>query len=516
MLKKTLETQFKQAFQDSAVEIQADIFLEDPRHSEHGDYACNVCFKLAKTLKKSPKLIAEDFAEMLNKSALQEWGTVSALNGFLNIKLHDIVLRKTIKENANPTFPSDTHRYLIEYVSANPTGPLHIGHGRWAVLGSTIVNMLKFVGKTVSSEFYVNDAGNQIKLFRDSVNAIKGGKDVPDNGYHGHYIHELVQSDTDPLNEMLSQQRAVLTKVGATFDTWFSEKSLHESGELEETLNALKKNGYIYQHEGATWFKSTAFNDDKDRVLIKADGNYAYFAADIAYHKNKIDRNFDRLINIFGADHHGYVERIKASVAALLKSNYKDNQSIQILIGQLVNLFRNGNPVRMSKRSGEMITLDEVVDEIGVDATRFFLIQKSADTHVDFDLELAKKTSAENPIYYIQYAHARICSLLKKCDVPSSNSTTSPLPLETAERQLLGHLNRFPDEIYQAAQLLLPHKLANYTYDVARHFHTFYEQCPILKATAEQQESRIQLLIDTKRTFQTCLSILGISAPTSM
>lgn len=515
MLKKNLETQFSLAFEACGIPLAEPVFLEDPRHAEHGDYACNSCFKLAREFRKAPKMIAEEIAEKLKQSSLKEWGIITPLNGFLNIALHNHIHWATFTEVKPNAFPEDKNKYLVEYVSANPTGPLHIGHGRWAVLGSSIVNMMKFTGKTVSSEFYVNDAGNQINKFIDSVNAVKNGTPIPEDGYHGSYIKDIAKSDKNPIVSMKEQQAAILSKVGATFDLWFSEKSLHDNGELESTLADLKARNYIYEKDGATWFKSEALGDDKDRVLIKADGAYAYFAADIAYHKNKLDRGFNRLINIFGADHHGYVGRIKASVAALKGDDYKP-ESIQILIGQLVNLFRDGTPVKMSKRSGEMITLDEVADEIGVDATRFFLILKSADTHIDFDLELAKKTSSENPIYYIQYAHARICSILEKCKDIATSETIEIITLEEKEKQLISHINRFRDDIYNATEALLPHKLANYTYDLARHFHHFYEACPILKADDTDKIKRIIILEKTKSTFKTCLDILGISAPESM
>lgn len=515
MLKKNLETQFNLAFQTCGITLTEPAFLEDPRHAEHGDYACNSCFKLAREFKKAPKLIAEEIAEKLNQTHLKEWGIITPLNGFLNIALHNTVHWDTFTKTQEASFPEDPNRYLVEYVSANPTGPLHIGHGRWAILGSSIVNMMKYVGKSVSSEFYVNDAGNQINKFIASVNAVKNGTPIPEDGYHGNYIQEIAKNDNDPVTSMKEQQATILTKVGATFDHWFSEKSLHENGELQKTLENLRDTGFIYEKDGATWFKSEALGDDKDRVLVKADGAYAYFAADIAYHKNKLDRGFNRLINIFGADHHGYVGRIKASIAALKGDDFKP-ESIQILIGQLVNLFRDGTPVRMSKRSGEMITLDEVADEIGVDATRFFLIQKSADTHIDFDLEFAKKTSAENPIYYIQYAHARICSILEKCKDISIPETQDIKQLEEKEKQLISHINRFRDDIYNATEALLPYKLANYTYEVARQFHHFYEACPILKADEADKIKRIVILQKTKHTLQTCLSILGITAPESM
>ena len=398
MIKRLLETELKSAFDACGLLGTQHIFLELPKQRDHGDFSTNVCFRLAKELRQAPLKIAESYAETLNNyKGLNSRITFSCLNGFLNLKLSDSYVWDLAFSELRQfsDFPAPKDPILLEYVSANPTGPLHIGHGRWAVLGSAIGSLLTATGHTVSHEFYINDAGNQVNKLLDSVKAAKEGTPIPEDGYHGSYIHDLAKSDQDPLEANIEAQRAVLNEIGVHFDTWFSEKSLHDSGKVESGLTFLKEHGFTFEEGGALWFASSRFGDDKDRVLVKADGAYTYFAVDVAYHFDKVQRGYSRLINLFGADHHGYVARIKAAVNAICESHFDDN-TFRVVIGQLVNLVRDGEPVRMSKRTGNMVSLDEVVQEIGSDATRFFLIQKSADTHIEFDLELAKKQNAEN------------------------------------------------------------------------------------------------------------------------
>ncbi len=495
--------------------LETPVVLEVPNNPEHGDFATNVAFGLAKILKKGPKQIAETLAVDL---AQRFEGKISfqAINGFLNLRLSDAYLLECLEQA--PKFPSAHEKILLEYVSANPTGPLHVGHGRWAILGHSIESLLRFVGTSIDSEFYINDAGNQVELFYESVNAVKKGLPIPEKGYHGSYIHDLALIEGDPLQRNLELQKQTLARLGITFTFWYSEKELHRKGLVSETIQTITAKGLTYESEGALWFKSQSLGDEKDRVLIKADGQHTYFAADMAYHWDKLRRGYDRLINIWGADHHGYVARVKAGVAALCGEAFLSDKKFKIVIGQLVSLKRGDEPVRMSKRTGEIITIDEVVDEIGVDATRFFLIQKGADTHVEFDLELAKKKSAENPVYYIQYAHARMCSVLEKMDglVQTQNFASVQLGLEGAERALILHCIQAYDEIYGAAQALAPHRVANYAYELARQFHTFYEQCPIIKASEDIQAKRVYILIQAQKTLRLCLELLGISAPEKM
>jgi arginyl-tRNA synthetase len=507
------------------------VTLEAPRHDDHGDYATTICFQLAKTLKKSPKEIAEQVTVVLNTSPqFSEVGLATALNGFVNIKLNDAWLFAEFCRPAQGDFPKSNDRFLVEYVSANPTGPLHIGHGRWAVIGSALVSLLKRVGFDVHSEFYINDAGNQVNNFHASVNAVKNGLPIPENGYHGAYIADLAKSDTNPLEAMLASQKQVLASMGVEFDTWFRESSLTVTEDnVKRALDELRSLGFIYELDGATWFKSTDFGDDKDRVVVKADGVYSYFAADIAYHYTKLTRGYTRLINLFGADHHGYVHRIKACVKAFKGTEYVDDVTFKIIVGQLVNLFRDGHPVRMSKRTGDMIMLDDVVDEIGADATRYFLLEKSPDTHLDFDLSLAVKQSSDNPVFYVQYAHARICQILGKVSAASLTSMdSSPLPLnphptpshggelDPVERQVVLEVLRYEDVLWYSATALMPHKIVHYAYHLAKTFHLFYEHCPILKADQADQERRIVILKILQATLRDCFNIMGISAPDSM
>lgn len=490
------------------------LFLESPKHASHGDYALTLAFQLAPVLKKSPVQIAKDMVALLSSQLeLTSFFEFSPVNGFINIRLTDSFF-KTMLLKPMVYHPKETKKVCLEFVSANPTGPLHIGHGRWAVLGSVLSNILTFVGYNVENEFYINDAGNQIDHFYKSVNSVKQGLPVPENGYHGAYISQLAAQSDDPLLVQLAEQKSVLAKLGVVFDTWFSETSLHKSGAVSDALLALKNDNWTYELDGAIWFRSTDLGDSKDRVLVKADGKLTYFAVDIAYHFNKLGRHFDKLINIWGADHHGYVSRVRAAVKALKKDIDLDSSFI-IIIGQLVNLLRDGEPVRMSKRTGEMISLEEVIDEIGADATRYFLVSKSSDTHVEFDLELAKKKSAENPVYYIQYAHARICTLLLKVGEVSRNNDDLG-SFQPEERLLLSKLIQFYDEVESSAFQYAPYKLAQYAYDLSKLFHSFYEACPISSASDSEKYKRVLIVNAVKLTLVQCLTLLGISAPESM
>lgn len=500
-----------------------DVLIEVPRQADHGDYATNIAFKLAPIFKKSPPQIAEQLVTDWNENYSLKTGLMaSALNGFINFKWNEAALQSQLASffDVEFDFGVATQNILLEYVSANPTGPLHIGHGRWAVLGDVMSRLLQTIGHSVSKEFYINDAGNQINKLLDSVACAKAGDDIPEDGYHGHYIKELAQTDEDPVQAMISHQKAVLASMDVQFDQWFSEKSLHNDGRVEQGLDAVRESGYGYDSHGAFWFRSTDFGDDKDRVLVKSDGAKTYFAVDVAYHYDKIKRGYSRLINIWGADHHGYVARVKAALAALTDN---DEEKLTIIIGQLVSLFRDGEQVRMSKRTGDMITLEDVISEIGADATRFFLIHKSADTHLDFDLGVASAQNSDNPVYYVQYGHARICSLLTKIEselgiVPSDLSElVLAESLHANEQQLAMHILRLPQEILSAATQLKPHVVANYVLELGRYFHSFYESCPIMtcedKAT---QHWRIVLAYQTRRAMRYCFSILGISAPEKM
>lgn len=518
MIKRHLESVLSTAFQDCNLVGHDLVFLELPKQREHGDFSTNVAFRLSKELKQAPPVTAEAYCKVLNAyDVFKNRISFSFINGFINLKLSDAYLWELAfsELKSTPDFPAPKDKILLEYVSANPTGPLHIGHGRWAVLGSAIASLLNATQHTVAEEFYINDAGNQIQKLYDSVAAAKAGKPIPEDGYHGEYVFDIAESGLDPLEANIATQKKVLDELGVSFDVWFSETSLHTSGKVESALSFLKDKGVTYEEEGALWFASTRFGDDKDRVLVKADGAYTYFAVDVAYHFDKVQRGFSRMINLFGADHHGYVARIKAAVNAICDTEFTD-ETFRVVIGQLVNLVRDGEPVRMSKRSGNMVCLQDVVDEIGPDATRFFLVQKSADTHIEFDLELAKRQSSENPVFYVQYAHARLCSVLRKGDVTSMPIGFELSVLEEKEKELVLTLTRFYDVMWDAAVTLQPYKMAQYAFDLARSFHHFYEACPVLKVEGALLQQRLALCLLTKDILAESLALLGVSAPESM
>ena len=485
-----------------------DFFLEIP-NSNYGDFATNVAFSLAKILKSSPKIIAEKLVESLGENeVISEIAKVEATNGFLNFTFtNDFLWHEfTLFLDTTIEFPKINELILLEYVSANPTGPLHIGHGRWAVIGDVLTRLLKFVHADISTEFYVNDAGNQIQNFNKTIKAIKENKPIPEDGYHGQYMLDLADSP-NPLAEIIEQQQNVLSKLDVNFNTWFFESTLYKNNAIHEVLDILAKKKLTYKSEGALWFKASEFGDEKDRVLIKNDGANTYFLVDLAYHLNKIKRGFNYLINIWGADHHGYVPRLEAALNCISPTTIK----FKVIIGQLVSLYRDNEPLRMSKRTGEIITLEEVLQEIGKDALRFFLVQKNPDQTLDFDLELAKKTSNENPVYYLQYAYARICSILGKLGQIKPNDLPELVSLNEAERKIIFKALQIHDEIYAAAINLAPYRIANYLLELVKLFHVFYEQCPILRADPSEQQKRIIIILQIKKVLGLGFDLLGIT-----
>ena len=497
-----------------------DIVIEKPKNKDHGHFSSPLAFSLTKPLKKAPKIIAEEIIETLLKSKkITDMFEISNINGYLNFTYKDTVAWDAFKLLLNKPYIYQINQQsiLLEYVSANPTGPLHIGHGRWAVIGSVIENLLKETKHQFKTEFYINDAGSQIKKFYDSVSAKKNNKPIPEDGYHGSYISEIAAEDVDPITSVINKQKETLSKLNVSFDSWFSEKTLHENKSIELVLEKLETIKLTYINDNAIWFKSTEFGDEKDRVLVKSDGSYTYFLVDIAYHHNKINRGFNHLISIFGADHHGYIKRLNAAVEAL-SSIEKTSTTLTVILGQLVNLFRDQEPVRMSKRTGDMITLNEVIDEIGVDATRYYLIEKSYDTTIDFDLDLAKKQSSENPVYYIQYAHARMCSILRKFEELESNISDQHINLKfnQTEKDLITLALDFHSTIEEVTLQLTPYKLAQYLQALAKTCHAFYETCPILKSTEDEQQKRLIIIKQTKAILAYGLNLLGITAPTKM
>lgn len=520
----TLKEQIQNAIKDElekAFDLDDQTVVVNTPESKFGDYASPAAMGLAKGLKKNPREIAQVLAENLSKNPLFSEVTIAG-PGFLNFRLSDAVLDGALNSIAT-NFEwgrNDSRRgekLLLEYVSANPTGPLHIGHGRWAAIGDSMARILRFSGADVHTEFYINDAGNQIKKLNESVFAAKEGREIPEDGYHGDYIKEIAdQADekTPAKDILLSMQKATLNEFRSEFDRWFSELTLHKNGKVEEAIQDLTKKGFTYEEEGALWFRTTDFGDDKDRVLIKADGAYTYFAVDIAYHRDKVQRGYSELINVFGADHHGYIARLNAAVNALGDGETKLN----IIIGQLVNLFRDGEPVRMSKRTGDMIGLREVFEEIGVDATRYFLVMRKTDSGLDFDLEEAKKKSDDNPVFYIQYASARLSGVLRKAEEEGIDTTSMASKIVDSDeaRDVALDLIRFPEVLSDIAKTLEPHRIHEYLTTLAGDFHRFYHHHRILGEAPEVTARRLVILRGVRQVLQNGLSLIGVSAPEKM
>ncbi len=485
---------------------QSLIELSIPRY-EHGDFALNIAFKLSKIKKKNPVLIANEVVQQLTQTS--DVLHISQLSGFINIKVDDNYLIKYMSEFmlSSPKWDKDPS-ILLEYVSANPTGPLHIGHGRWAVIGDVLYRLLQAVGGNVKNEFYVNDAGNQVKTFEASIHAKKNGQSIPENGYGGPFIDTVVAEkpdDVTSIDYVIECHRQSLETLDCKFDRWFKESTLHHSNIIQIIHDEYPD--LIYKKDGAVWFKTTDYNDDKDRVLQKDNGDLTYFACDIVYHLNKINRKYDHIINIWGADHHGYIERIRAAILAK-----KESVTFSVILGQLVNLFKDGEPIKMSKRTGNLIELDDVIHEIGVDATRYFLVEKRPDLPLDFDMTKATMTSMDNPVYYIQYAHARICSLQKKCEGLPEGAHTA---INDADRKLMVHVCRYYDVLLDASNSLEPYKLPQYLHELASLFHSFYQKCPVIVDDAITPH-RIAILSAVQKVIQHCSGILGISTPEKM
>lgn len=524
-----------------------DVLLEVPPQKEFGDFATNIAMQSARIAHKSPRMIADILLKHLDAPWLEKAEVAGA--GFINFFLkHDIIydtlchiLEQGKQYGQAPLRAEDTVQ--VEYVSANPTGPLHVGHGRGAAYGSALVNLLRAAGYNVQSEYYINDAGNQMNNLAASVNAryleLFGKKaEIPENGYHGADIIDtaraIIEQDGDKYLQMDEKDRLEIFKNRAyeeklkalkrdlesfnvTFDKWFSERTLHPEA-IKKACETLKGNGNMYEKDGALWLKSTAYGDDKDRVVIRDNGVPTYLAADIAYHKNKYERQFKKLINIWGADHHGYVARVKAAMAAL----GLDPNQLEILLLQMVSLFRNGELVKMSKRTGQAITLNELIEEVGTDAARYFFIMRSLDTQLDFDLNLAKSHSNENPVYYIQYANARIFSIYKQIaengdvfDMTWKNTKWDKLK-EERELALIKKMAAYPEEIRKAAADRAPHRIAHFVYEMAGLFHAFYNNCHIIQSDKELEEARLALVTAVQITIANCLAVLGISAPETM
>lgn len=520
------------------------VLLEVPPKKEFGDFASNFAMQSAKSLRQNPSQIAAELKNRLTDDFIDH--VEIAGPGFLNFYLKGQVIYDTLAEiyaageNFGQLAPKQAPKIQVEYVSANPTGPLHVGHGRGAAAGSALVNLLRAAGYPVASEYYINDAGNQMENLARSVNAryleLLGQQvEFPEDGYHGEDIidtaRRIINRDGDKYLHLTEDERlnifrdlayreklAALKEDLAAFnvhiENWFSERTLHPDA-INDAVAKLKANGNIYEDGGALWLKSTAYGDDKDRVVIRDNGVPTYLAADIAYHHNKIERGFDRLINLWGADHHGYIARVKAAMTAM----GDDPDKLTVLLLQMVSLYRSGEPVKMSKRTGQSVTLNELIEEVGTDAARYFFLMRSLDSQLDFDLDLAKKQSNDNPVYYIQYAHARIQSILRQTaesglDLPSAPQFS--LLTDESEIDLIKKITEYPEEIERAAQEYAPHRLSRYAYDLAALFHGFYNRCRILGVERDLAQARLALAKITAHVIKHGLGILGVSAPNKM
>ena len=541
--------------------------LERPRDLSNGDWASTVALRLAKPEKKNPRQIAELIVENLPENNMIDHVEIAG-PGFINFTLSPATFQnvaKTVRKERKyfgSGFIESDARVNLEYISANPTGPMHVGHGRWAALGDSMARVMRHAGYDVYEEFYVNDHGSQMNALGASVvarylQALGYDVPMPESCYGGSYIKDIAQTIIDAegdkwvdadeaerlaafreiaYKQMLNNMKETLARFGTEFDCWFSESSLYVEGPdgttaVSRALDAMKEKGYIYEKDGAIWFESTAFEDEKDRVCIKENGEMTYFMSDIAYHYDKLQRGFDHLIDIWGADHHGYIKRCEAMLAAWGRPG-----ALEVVLGQLVNLFRDGEAVRMSKRTGEMVTFEELIDEVGVDATRYLMLSKSSDQPIDFDIEAAKKKDASNPVYYVQYAHARICSILRKAANPDAAKAVEEgnlsmnelakelLPLDTdlsclteeSELALLRKMSEFGELVSQAARDRAPFRLTHYSQELAAAFHQFYTNCHVLVDDKELQNARLYLVDATRIVLALSLDLLGVSAPAAM
>lgn len=536
--------------------------LERPKDESNGDWASTVALRSAKPARRSPRDIATALVDHLPENQVIERAEIAG-PGFINFTLKPSALQAVVaqvrEEGADygrSQLPQGTCRVNLEYVSANPTGPMHVGHGRWAALGNAMARVMRFAGYDVYEEFYVNDHGVQMDVFANSI-VVRYlqlcGQDVemPEDCYGGAYVRDIAQAiidedgdkwvTADPATRevefrergykaMLENVQATLERFGNRFDAYFSERSLYVEGEdgksaVDRAREAFTAAGYIYEKEGATWFRSSAFGDEKDRVLIKGNGEMSYFMSDCAYHYDKLMRGFDLLIDIWGADHHGYVPRCQAMMAAWDRPG-----ALEVVLGQLVNLLRDGKPVRMSKRTGEMVTFEELIDEVGPDSTKFLMLSRSSDQPIDFDIEVAKKRDATNPVYYVQYAHARICSIMRKAanvedpaaDIDEVANRVVPADADLSllqhesELALMRKIADFGDYVAAAARDRAPFRLTHYAQDLAGLFHSFYTNCHVLGVEDDLRAARLALADATRINLAQALDLLGVTAPKSM
>ena len=546
MLAAAIEAAVKEAIAAGALPAAElpQVTLEVPPSKNLGDFATNFAMQSARVFHKSPRQIAEEIRSRIAGDFLDH--AEIAGPGFLNFYLKGTVLYDALRsilaagESYGNLPAKDVPKTQVEYVSANPTGLLHVGHGRGAAAGSALVNLLRAAGYPVESEYYINDAGNQMDNLARSVNArylelLGTACEFPEDGYHGADITEtarrIIEKDGAKYLALPEKERLAVLKELAykeklavlkddlaafhvTYDKWFSERTLHPDA-IQEVITILRKNGTIYEKDGALWLRSTDYGDDKDRVVIRDNGVPTYLAADIAYHHNKYERGFGTLINIWGADHHGYVCRVKAAMEAL----GHDPKQLHVLLLQMVSLYRGGELVKMSKRTGQSVTLEELIEEVGTDAARYFFLMRSLDSQLDFDLDLAKKKSNDNPVYYIQYAHARISSIFRQAKETHLVLGAAPkleLLTDESEQALIKKIMEYPEEVGRAADDCAPQRIARYSYDLAALFHSFYNKCRIMGVGQPLAEARLALVTITAHVIRHSLGILGVSAPEQM
>ena len=523
-----------------------DFVIETPKDEKNGDFSTNLAMQLTRILRQNPRKIAEAIVGGIDLPGLVERVEIAG-PGFINFYLVPGWLNRVLpaiqEEDADygKSNAGGGERVQVEFVSANPTGLLHMGNARGGALGDTLAAVLNEAGYVCDKEYYINDAGNQVENLGKSVEAryfeLLGRDDyqIPEDGYHGKDIIATAQRLLDEkgealvdlpeaerrelmknyaLKEKVAGIRGSLENFGVVFDNWFSEQSLHDAGSVHEVVDILREKGYVYEKDGAQWLRATDWGEEKDEVLVRSNGTPTYFAADIAYHRDKFERGYKRLINIWGADHHGHVARLKGAMTAL---GYPGDD-ITVILMQLVRLYRGGEIVKMSKRSGKYVTLDELIEEVGKEAARFFFIMRSPDSALDFDLDLAKAESSDNPVYYVQYAHARICSILSVAgvDTPKAADVDLSLPTEENERVLIRKLAEWPQEVADAARELAPYHLAYYAKELANAFHSFYNSCKVLTDDAALRDARLALVDCTRITLRNVLTLLGLSAPERM
>ncbi|WP_025690150.1 arginine--tRNA ligase [Paenibacillus zanthoxyli] len=525
------------------------IVLEVPKDKAHGDLATNAAMQLTKIAKRNPRQIAEAIVEHLDVSQASIEKADIAGPGFINFTLSKSylypVIALALEQGADygRTDAGQGQKVEVEFVSANPTGSLHLGHARGAAVGDALCNVLDFAGYKVTREYYINDAGNQVSNLSQSIEVrylqeLGQQAEMPEDGYYGEdikgFAKELVADKGDSLLELSPGDRAAffrayglekeldkikrdLGRFRVAFDIWYSETSLYETGEVLRALDELRDRGEVYEEDGATWLRTTKYGDDKDRVLIKNDGTYTYLTPDIAYHSDKYGRGYDKMINIWGADHHGYIPRMKAAMASL----GNDPDKLVVLIAQMVSLFQDGEKVKMSKRTGKAVTMEDLMDEVGVDAIRYFFTMRSMDSHLDFDMDLAVSTSNENPVFYVQYAHARICSVFRQAEeqgitLPELAGIDYSKLTAEHEYALLRKVGELPAEIDLAAEGYAPHRLIRYVYELASLFHSYYKAERVITEDAAQTLARLALLGAVRQAIANVLSLVGVTAPERM